>query len=344
MSTAFPTPTREERLATLRRRARSIPLLLGGAALAPLALPVLLLAALAVDMVRDRSPKRLRTGLALFGLLEAHAVALLWGLGLALRERLDADFDSVTAHRQLLHWWVTTVHWLLFGVLGVELEVRGDAALRRGPFLFFCRHASIADTVLPVLLVTVPHRLWPRYVIKRELRADAAIDLLGPRIGSVFVDRRGLDSAAEIARVGSLADDLDPSSYVAIFPEGTRFSEGRRERLLARLEAAGEEERLAYARSLKATLPPRHGGPRAVIEGAPHADVVFCAHAGFEQAHKLHHLFGGALVGQRVVVELWRVPADEVPEGEAIRGWLDRWWTRIDEWVCSHHEACASAR
>ena len=77
---------------------------------------------------------------------------------------------------------------------------------------------------------------------------------------------------------------------------------------------------------------PRPGGALAALESAPDADVVFMAHFGFPDG------FGQAWRElpdrTRIEVQLWHVPAGEIPAGTEERiEWLFGWWTTLDAWV-----------
>ena len=119
-----------------------------------------------------------------------------------------------------------------------------------------------------------------------------------------------------------------------IYPEGTRFTEAKRARVLDRLRENGPAELARRAERLQRVLPPRPGGPLALIDRAPGADVVFCAHAGFEGAGSFGSLWRGSVVGQIVRVRFWRVPASEIPsDPEARLDWLFDQWEAIDTWL-----------
>jgi hypothetical protein len=81
-------------------------------------------------------------------------------------------------------------------------------------------------------------------------------------------------------------------------------------------------------------LPPRLGGPLGLLDAAPAADILFCAHVGFEGIQSFHEFLRGGLVNRTVEVVYWRVPAAEVPRDRDARiDWLFDWWGRIDRWV-----------
>jgi len=92
--------------------------------------------------------------------------------------------------------------------------------------------------------------------------------------------------------------------------------------------------RLAGLRHL---LPPRTGGPLALLEAEPPADAVFMAHAGLDGAATLGDAWRGALIGRTVHVGFWRVRAAGIARTTAARlAWLDGQWLRMDDWVETH--------
>ncbi len=315
------------------RRALTVPAyLLALPALLALS-PLLAVLALAVDRVRSSRGAALRTlGFALLYLgCEVAGILAAFGLWLATpwlsRER------SATAHYRLQAWWAGTLLEGACRLYGMTLASEGDEALAEGPVLVFARHASLGDTVLPAVMAA-RRGLRLRYVIKRELLIDPCLDIVGHRIPNVFVRRGSEDSAREIAAVARLAEDLSSSDGILIYPEGTRFSEAKRDRILEKMAASGDAQRLAWARAQRHVLPPRLGGPLALLDAAPDADVVFCAHVGFEGASHFSRLAGGDLVGRTIRLRWWRVPRSEIPKDQAGRiAWLFESWGRVDRFV-----------
>jgi len=211
----------------------------------------------------------------------------------------------------------------------------------------FIRHVSTADTLLPVVLLTGRAGIVLRYVLKRELLWDPCLDIVGNRLPNCFVRRESGQSAAEIAAVVRLLDGLAAHEGVLIYPEGTRFTPAKRERALARLAEgpATEPALLARARALTNLLPPRLGGPLALLESNPGADVLFCAHTGFEGTRSLADLMAGGLVGTTVRVRLWRVPFAEIPRTRsAMASWLYDHWARMDAWIAAQDQPAAAGR
>jgi 1-acyl-sn-glycerol-3-phosphate acyltransferase len=123
---------------------------------------------------------------------------------------------------------------------------------------------------------------------------------------------------------------------VLIYPEGTRFTPAKLARAVERLAAAGDVDPalLEVARRLRHVLPPRPGGPLALLAHQPPLDVVLVAHTGLEGATRLADLWRGALVGSRLRVRLERVAAADLPADDAGRlRWLHERWLAIDAWI-----------
>jgi 1-acyl-sn-glycerol-3-phosphate acyltransferase len=241
-------------------------------------------------------------------------------------------------HYRLEAWWGTALLRGVVRVFGLRLEVEGDSDLARGPYLLLIRHASTADALLAAALVSRPHGMRLRYIFKRELLWDPCLDIVGNRLPNVFVDRFSDDSEREIRRARELAQDLGPRDALVTYPEGTRFSEEKRRRVLERLDREGDAKMLDYARSLQFVLPPRPGGTLGLLDAALEADVIVCTHTGFEGAGSLAHIWRGSLVHQTARVHFRRIPRDAIPTGrDAGLAWLLEEWRRVDAWVASHH-------
>jgi hypothetical protein len=141
----------------------------------------------------------------------------------------------------------------------------------------------------------------------------------------------------EVSRVRALARDLGADEGVLIFPEGARFTEARREAIIDRLDERGETEALERARSMKNVLPPRLGGPIALLDEMSGHDVVLCAHVGFEGTMRLSDFVSGEIIGAKVRVEFFRFPKESVPQDEKGRiEWLYQRWRELDDWVELH--------
>jgi 1-acyl-sn-glycerol-3-phosphate acyltransferase len=297
--------------------------------------PALLAVAFLRDLVSDRRWPAVRMlVMALLyltcELLGLAASGLLWIARVARphRERWLAW------HYRLQQAWAGTLFATARLLFGVRLEVEGDDAAPPGPLLVFMRHASIADTLLPAVTLAGPRGWRLRYVLKRELLWDPCLDVVGQRLPNVFVRRDGADSGREVRAVTALAAGLGVRDGVLVYPEGTRFTAAKRARRLAELAARGDGERLARAERLRHVLPPRTGGPLALLAAAPAADVLVVAHTGFEDVTTFADTMRGTLVGRVVRVRWWRHAAASVPrEAAGAIEWLDRVWAEVDAWI-----------
>jgi 1-acyl-sn-glycerol-3-phosphate acyltransferase len=328
--------------ATLARRLVTIPLY--GALFLTIVstLPVLLAIAAGVDLARGAPWAAVRS-LAFFAwYLGCEVVGTLTSFGLWLA-RIVARVPAARYldwHFRLQWWWARSVLRGAETIFRMRFVVEGADDIGPGPILLFIRHASVGDTVLPAVFVSHRHGIRLRYVMKRELLWDPCLDIVGNRLPNYFVDRASTDSAREIAAIRRLAADVGPGEGVLIYPEGTRFTEAKRHRIVQRLEERGETVLAARARTLVRVLLPRLGGPLGLLEERPDADVVFCAHVGFDRATRFSEFLDGGLVGTTVRVGFWRVPAAAVPAGpEARVQWLLDQWERVDRWVDEHRRA-----
>lgn len=230
----------------------------------------------------------------------------------------------------LQRWWANALCRGAQRVFRIRIEVEGADELRDGPIIVFLRHASVADTLLPAVFIANPNGLRLRYVLKHELLLDPCLDIVGNRLPNSFVRRSSGDSY----RIVELMKDLGPRDGVIIYPEGTRFTEAKRQALIDQFERKGETYLSQKARMLKNVLPPRLGGPLALLERNEAADVVFCAHFGFDGVVDLRDFLRGSLVGRVVKVRFWRVPFAAIPlSRDSRKDWLFENWLRIDDWV-----------
>lgn len=314
----------------LPRRLVTLPGVVLGFWLALAVSPALFLVAALVDLARRaRSLSTLR--LAAFGLaylaIENLALLLLLGVWLTTRAgtraRLERTFAAQRRYTALLVGAVTRVFSLRF-------VVEDSALAATGPLLVFVRHASLVDVLIPGGFIANVHHLELRYVLKRELLVDPALDVAGHWIPNHFVDRSGGDTERELAAIAALKANLGPREGVLLYPEGTRFSERRREALLASL--TGDARR--RAEELRHVLPLRKGGPLTLLATPPACDVLFVGHHGLEGLTRLGDIWRGSLIGRTVTIKFWRAPAASIPEGDDARlEWLHGHWRTLDRWL-----------
>lgn len=328
---------RESFLSTWSRRALSVPLYLALAVLGFVGAPLWLLAATAADVVSGRGRAWARTrALGFFGLYlacEVAGVALATVLWVAtLGGRIGGPSRYLEANAALQRWWTATLFKGSVWLFSMRVHVEGLELARSGPLLLFVRHASTADTVLAAALVANPNRLLLRYVLKRELLWDPCLDIVGRRLPNAFVNRTGSRSRAEIDAVARLGKDLDARSAVLIYPEGTRFTAEKLAHGIQTLRERNQERLAAIASGFRHVLPPRLGGPLALLEAAPGVDLLLLEHTGFEGAGTFARFWSGGLVGQSLRVRLRRFAANTIP----VTGrdeWLFERWAEMDDWI-----------
>ncbi len=328
------------RAARLLRRVRGILLEIVVFAAVTVALPLLLVVASIVDLVLWLARRKPWIGVRLVAMLwwflfgEIRALLTLLGIWVLTGGPLGRG--SLRRRRWLYDLRVNWMRSHLGGVralFGLRLEVTGLELAGPEPALIMMRHASIIDNTLPDALVGHEHGIGLRFVIKRELQVLPTIDIGGRWVPTVFVRRASADSAAEVAALRGLARELGPGESILIYPEGTRSTP----RKLARAQqviAERQPQIAPLANRLENILPPRLGGPLALLDEAQGVDVVFCGHVGFDGFQFVSNIWAGGLVGTTIRVRFWRYPGAEVPAGEQQRiAWLYERWQAVDDWV-----------
>lgn len=304
---------------------------------APVVVPLLVLADLVTGWRRRRHLRLwgMAYSYAVLELVGMTAAAALWvvsGFGLGMR------LGSVRRAHHRLHWWWTAAlvramqRWLT-----LELEVEGDRP-HGGPLIVVSRHCSFGDALLPSALLGNGHRYELRHVLKRELVWDPCLDLVGNRLENHFVDRTPEDNTPELHAIGRLASGITANQATVIFPEGTFRTPQRHSRAVDRLSRrhpllAERAARLAHV------LPPRPAGTSALLEAAPHADVLIMGHVGFESFSSLADIVANVPFARRVKVRYWLHARHTVPtEPEALQHWLFEQWEQLDAWVSAQSD------
>jgi 1-acyl-sn-glycerol-3-phosphate acyltransferase len=303
-------------------------------ALAPLLLPAIALADSIRWLVRRRHWMGVR--LYLFGVVYLTAeIGGLIALGTAW---MGAGFGKMRSPLlnttfAIQQAWAATLLAAVRSIFGMRFEVSGGETVAPGPILLLARHTSIVDNLLPANLVSTPHGIRLRYVLKRELLSDPCLDVAGNRLPNYFVERGSDDTDRELRAIRQLAEGLGPDDGVLIYPEGTRFTEEKRSRALEKLRQ-GDPEVYARAQRLRYLLPPRPGGTLALLEATAPADVVVLSHHGLDGFAHLRDIWSGAMVNTTVQVEFWRLPRRDLPAERSDQiTWLYDVWDRIDSWI-----------
>lgn len=295
-------------------------------------LPAIIVVALLVDVGRFAVSRTPAVGvrLVVFGWLYLFGEVLAL-IALGLVGMLGEVRSRTLTHRLQAAWagWVFATVRLVFDI---ELEVEGGDAPLPPPVVVLSRHASLVDSLLPVILVARAHGIRVRYVLKRELLLDPALDIAGNRLPNHFIDRDSTDTESELDAIKSLASEMNQDEAVVIFPEGTRFTEEKRARVVEK--SAGRRGIISeLSRSYRHVLPPRPAGTLAILDAA-RADVVVIAHTGLEGFARVGDVWDGSLVGATLSVGMWRVDGESMPAGRKERiVWLHELWSEVDAWI-----------
>lgn len=317
---------------TFMRRALTIPLVFVALLLVTVLSPILFSIALVVDLIRRLRHPRPFMACRMLAFGWVYLLGEAWALVTMASAGLFGRRTSMKMTYALQRGWTAWNFSALRRLFSLDFEVTGDEAIPPGPILLLSRHASMIDTMLPAAFVVRPHDIKLRYVLKKELLIDPALDIGGNRLPNYFVDRGATDTEAEREGIRRLADDLQGDEGVLIYPEGTRYSEEKRVRYTEKLaEQPGHIG--VVATSLRRVLPPKPGGTLALLE-ASRADVVVLMHRGLEGFARLKDIWTGKLVGSTIVAHFRRIDRSEVPmdSDEQVR-WLFDLWASVDRWV-----------
>ena len=211
------------------RRLITVPVVLIAWALSILLSPVLFLAAALVDLwraVRSRAtPMAWRMVAILITYLTGELFAVVGAFLIWVRSGFGTNRTRlVRLSYKLQLGWGNLLWECVRVIFRLRIQIDGLEVGRPGPILILARHASIIDNVLPFQLFSRPHGMTLRYVIKKELLMDPALDIAGSWIPNHFVDRQATDPEAEIKALRRLGTGLTENDGLLIFPEGTRFT------------------------------------------------------------------------------------------------------------------------
>ncbi|MDZ7668936.1 MAG: 1-acyl-sn-glycerol-3-phosphate acyltransferase [Gammaproteobacteria bacterium] len=265
---------------------------------------------------------------------------------LRFRNQSQAFLD---ANYRLQYWWAGALKSLAHTLFRLDFEVDGSSALEGAPALVLPRHASIADTVIPMVFYAIPRQIRLRYVLKRELLFDPCLDIVGNRLPNYFVERGGSDTERAAQGVTALVRSIGPSEGVLIYPEGTRSSTGKRRALSERY--AQSPAMMEQLKRWPDLLPPRLTGTLALLGANPGRDLLFCAHTGFEGSSHFATLMNGSWLGAKIRIRFWRIPFADIPTSrDAMVDFLFTQWDRMQREVrtltqssnASRTSACAA--
>ena len=297
-----------------------------------LLLPLALLTLPIVDLSTRSKLSRTRFYLFLVAFLSFEFGGLLRALVLKKLQlaRIISSETYLRMNFELQCWWASGIFDTLLSLYNAEIVVTGlETTEGQGPAIVISRHVSSADSLIPTKFISKRQKRPLRFIMKRELLWDPCLDIVGHRLPNVFVDRKDRDDA--ISQIQALTHNLSSDEGIVLFPEGTRFTSKRQSSIRESLARKGETEALHYAEGLHHTLPPRPAGFTALLRSVPNCDLMLCAHSGLEVVHDISALLSGELVGKKISIHFWRIPAKDIPiEDEAQKVWLNEIWSSMD--------------
>ena len=116
------------------------------------------------------------------------------------------------------HGWCRFVLWLAPWLIGLRVEVRGQAPV--GAVMIAAKHQSFLDIIM--LYAALPRA---RFIMKKELVYAPILGLYALRMGCIPVDR-GKRGQAIKKMLADVATGLDEPGQLVIYPQGTRVAPG----------------------------------------------------------------------------------------------------------------------
>ncbi len=323
----------------IARRLVTIPALFLVTVLATGLLPVLIVIAAALSVL-PATRGALPTLGFLFGYLYCETIGVIACAYIWLRHR-DEGGAFLGANYRLQRWWTNRLKALAERLFKLDFQISGHAALEGPAAIVIPRHASTADTIIPMACYATPRQLRIRYVLKKELLFDPCLDIVGNRLPNLFIDRGGNDSETARRQVAGLMRDIEADEGALIYPEGTRYSAEKHTALKRRF--AENQDLQDQLKRWPLLLPPRLGGTLAMLQANPGKDVIFCAHCGFEGSSHFSNLINGSWLSARIQIEFWRVPYSRIPaDPEGQREFLFENWDRMHAWVADRQTATSA--
>ncbi|MCB1694311.1 MAG: 1-acyl-sn-glycerol-3-phosphate acyltransferase [Pseudomonadales bacterium] len=314
------------------RRMMTIAVFTVGCIVASLLFPVAIVSAFVGDLVFSRTLSVTRALLQAYVFLAVEAIGLFRIVILTVVRPGMSEECWVAAHERLIGWWARAhLDWTR-RIFRIQIVVEGEDALGGRPFILVVRHASVIDNVFPAVFAIERHRVSMTWVLNWTLMRDPCIDIVGHRIGCVFVRGRTRQSLREINVMREASASLGSRRGLVIYPEGTLYSRAKYARALRKAERSRDPELLEFTRSLRNTLPPQIGGTIAIIEQRPDLDVVFCSHSGLEGSLDKASIIAGGLHRKVIRIAFWRVAASDIPRDRTqLRRWLFCEWRKVDD-------------
>jgi 1-acyl-sn-glycerol-3-phosphate acyltransferase len=330
-------PDDSPRGARLWRRTRGVAAILVAFIAVTALSPLLLLCGAAVDGALWLRRRKHWMAVRLLVMLWWFLIGELYGLAGLLWIRVTSPGGDSARRRErvyrLKRRWLASHLAGIRGLFGIRFVSEGLELAGPGPEVIMIRHASIIDNALSDVVVGKAHDLGMRFILKRELQALPTIDIGGRWVPTLFVRRASGDIDRELERMRLLSVNLSERDALLIYPEGTRATAAKIASA-KRTIAERQPDIAPLADRLQNLLPPRLGGPIALLESARGADVVLFGHVGLDGFEYVSDIWAGGLIGTTVRMKFWRFPAADVPQGrDELTVWLYARWQEMDDWV-----------
>jgi 1-acyl-sn-glycerol-3-phosphate acyltransferase len=300
--------------------------------------PLLVMTTMVVDLVRSLFTRKPWMATRLLLMAWVYLASQMFVIAVGGAQWLAALLYGKRSAAKLADWtyglqaqWVRFIVAAMERVMGVSFESFHNDVVAPGPVIVLFRHASIMDNLLPYVFVSDRAGIRLRWVLKRELLSDPALDIGGNRLPNYFVDRKSDSPEQERANIAALGEGLGEHEGVMLFPEGTRFSPAKYAARMARL-AESDPDLHRIMEGHTHVLPPRTGGAIALLDSG--MDVIIAAHTGLESLRGIKEIWGEAPIGREVRVSFRRIAAGDIPSGHDARvRWLHEEWARVDDTV-----------
>lgn len=241
-------------------------------------------------------------------------------------------------YQNCMTWYTAKISSIIAKLAPLPIDTSElDDELLDGNAIVIGRHRSVFDALLPSTIFG-SRGLLTLYTMKEDLQWGPNLDIVGHRMGHVFVNRTSKDLESELEPIRELASRVDDDSVAVIFPEGTFFNSTRLERAVNAIERR-DPRRGDLAKRFRHLLPPRPAGTLAMLESAPDADVVMLGHVGVEPFGSIPDILANlGSHANRLRVKAWRYSRASIPtDPDAQIQWLFERWLEMDEWIASHH-------
>jgi 1-acyl-sn-glycerol-3-phosphate acyltransferase len=231
--------------------------------------------------------------------------------------------------------WINFLFNTLKTLFKLNFKCINNDCGKEGNYLLLIRHSSIADTTLAAVYLSRPYDILLRYVIKKELLFDPAIDIVGNRLNNVFIDRKDKDFINSEKKLITLMSNLNNKEGVLIYPEGTRFTPKKRDILLEKFKYRNDSENYNRTLNLKNLLPPRDKGILTLLNNNnTKADLIFCFHHGLDQIVSLKDLISGKILHSKIYVKFWRIKYEDIPKDSIeISNLIYSEWKKMDNLI-----------